>query len=475
MPVPHLPVEIHTIISSHVARKDLPSYRSASKTFADIGARFLFRDLVLHASYDSLNRIKNVGCHNELRDTVHTVEWDTSTLNLDAWDFNDWKNRIRGLRRHELAALQQTWQTELLDQNTIREHMHRFLLKEYQRYESLLAEEQEVQFRHLWNLEDHLARFPRLKNIVVSKRQHASLDADFDRKGPRFTELVKRGMLGQHCRAPYKHNEDMFPLVVALGVAQSSTHQIEAKNLNFGVFSQGAYTEHLQNIDVSHITRLNLRFSMTSPSSDPLESSMSIMNCKRVLQQGNLKDFLQKFKTLQALSLDFDVRSHGNGRAPVNLQDVFSIDHVWPQLRELAIYHVDTSASTFTHLISAHSATLKDLALGDLCLDPPGSWEALLTNIQPELALDSATFEYFLFDARIENFLRGRSAMIGWYCDSQECVEETSDLGERLERYMVEGGHCPLREQRKIARVVGRLETQRVDDWVHNRHVSLLT
>jgi len=471
MPISHLPVEIHVLIASYLSSKDLPNYRSACKCFADIGAQYLFQDLTFHAAHASINRINSVGLREDLKGNVHTITWDTGSVDVNVTDFGEWHYRLRVLRRQELAAAQEALRRELPDENDVRKAMEIFLRGEYEKYKVLVREEREVQSQRLSGLTDHLVHFPKLKRIIVTKQQRSHEDGLVMRDRDRG--LVERGILA--CRAPYKHSQDMFPFVTALKAAQDTTQQLEVRSLNFGVFSQSVYNEHLHHIDTSHVSRLRLHFAMTDPSSDPLESSMSIMNCKRVLAQGHLKKFLLKFQNLQALGLDFEARSHGNGRAPVNLHDIFSLDHQWRSLRELAIYHVDTPASVFARFIENHAASLERLALGDICLDPPDSWVVLLSNLQPQLRLGSADFEYFLFDARIENLLRVRSAMIGWYCDSEVSAEEDSDLGKRLEKYLVEGGGCPLREERKIARVVGRLENQRIDDWLHNRHISLLT
>ena len=96
--------------------------------------------------------------------------------------------------------------------------------------------------------------------------------------------------------------------------------------------------------------------------------------------------------------------------------------------------------------------------MGDICLEPPGSWDAILTNLQSRLSLSSATFSDFLFDAQKESFQRGRSGLLGWYCGGEESVKGVASLRARLEKFILEGGVCPLSEERKVARVVGRME-----------------
>ncbi|KAJ4358256.1 uncharacterized protein N0V89_002836 [Didymosphaeria variabile] len=479
MPTSHLPVEIHNIISSHLARDDILRYRSASKRLADIGAQYLFKSLVFHASYHSLGCIESIGYREHLRHFVETITWDTSSLGLDVLSFDEWKHRIGSLTPHQLWMLRETWErAQSSEHEDIGKCNNRFLRDQYERYRNLVAEGQEVQDLHLAELADLLAPFPRLTSIIVEKKRYHVANATSERLEIYSNEgLLKRSMLHHHRWMPYKHSTDMFPLVAALNAAQASACQLETRNINFHVFSQPNYMEHLQHIRVSQITRLDLRFALHDATFDPQESSMNIMNCKTVLRQGYLRDFLRKFVSLRSLSVDFGTRSLGNGRAPVNLQDVFSMDqrHSWPHLRELAIHHADTPSHTISALLSSHASSLRVLSLGDICLDPPASWESLFTSLQPTLSLSSAAFSYFLFDARIESFLRGRSAMLGWYCDNEECVEESSELGPRLEAFMVKGGVCPLSEERKVVRVVGRLDDGRVEDWVAGRRVSVVT
>ncbi|KAL1612793.1 hypothetical protein SLS60_001022 [Paraconiothyrium brasiliense] len=476
MPPSHLPVEIHSIISSYLAREDVARYRSASKRLADIGAQHLFKSLVLHPNHHTLGAIKNIRSHEHLKHFVETITWDISSLSSDIVDFDEWKHRIGSLIPYQLW-MREAWEgAQPSDLEAIEKRNTRFLWEQYERYKTLFAEGQEEEGLHLAELSDLLASFPRLTSIIVDKVDRVEY---FTSQGlePSLKELLRRSMLQPQVWTPYKHATDMFPFVAALNAAQASACQFETRNLNYHVFSQAKYMRHLQHICVSQITRLGLRFALREAPFDPQESSMNIMNCKTVLRQGYLGDFLRKFVSLRSLSLDFGARSLGNGRAPVNLQDVFLVDegHSWPHLRELAIHHADTPSDTITALFSSHAFSLRILSLGDICLDPPASWESLLTNLQPTLSLSSAAFSYFLFDARIESFLRGRSAMIGWYCDHEECVEERSELGPRLEAFMTKGGVCPLSEERKIARVVGRLNDERMEDWVAGRRISVVT
>ncbi|KAK7186273.1 hypothetical protein DPSP01_005097 [Paraphaeosphaeria sporulosa] len=465
MSTPHLPVEIHDIICSHLARGDLHSYRSASRYLANIGAQYLFRHLTFHASYASLDRIANVGNYNHLTCLVETVTWDTSSINLDVTDFDDWKTKILSLRCQELGELRSRWYKQIQNHDACENLVQRYFWEEYERYKAMVATERDVQALLLRNVANLVALFPKLKTILVEKKRYDYDDGYLDMEvlEPHSEKLVKRGMLHRHPLSrpvPYKHSTDMFPLVAALNAAQKSTQQVEARTLRYKIFSQLEYTQHLQHVDVSQITRLNLRFALLDPSSNPQDSSLNIMNCRHTLSQGHLREFLQKFSNLQSLGLDFEARSLGNGRAPANLQDIFLVeqDVVWPCLQHLTIYHADTPASNFTALLASHASSLRSLSLSDVCLDPPGSWEAILTDLQPHLSLSSATFSQFLFDARIDSFLRGRSALMGWYCDSEESVEAMSSLGPRLEKFMVKGGACPLNEEKKVARIVGRME-----------------
>ncbi|KAF1971621.1 hypothetical protein BU23DRAFT_177585 [Bimuria novae-zelandiae CBS 107.79] len=481
MSLAHLPAEIHALISSHLSQETLPSYRLTSKRLADIGAQHLFRAISFHASYASLNRVQNLGSHPHLKEYVQCLTWDTSYLNLEDRNYDDWKDRVCTLRAAELAEIWESWHAQGLDHDTVSGCMERFLCEAYERYIESVLDDLDVRIHYQASLPDLLAQFPKLKTIVVDRKPYAGPDAAaaaVEDLASKPAELVKRGMLFALPRVPYRYAQDMVSLVAALRAAQASAPPLEVhlENLHFDLFTQSSFTFDLQPIDVLRISRLHLHFALTRPSHDPLDSSMNVMNCRCVLHHGHLKAFLQKFKGLRALGLDFEYRSCGNGRAAVELRNVFGDALAWPKLSELTILHADTSECVLKALLAAHAGSLRRLALGDVCLDPPGSWEALLTSVQPSLSLEEADFSYFLFDARIENFVRGKAAMVGWYVDGEESVElGRSDLGERLGSFMVEGGTCPLQKQRKIVRVVGRLEDGSVEDWVEERHSSVVT
>lgn len=454
MSTPHLPVEIHNIICAHLAREDLRSYRKTHKYFAEIGAQYLFRHLSFHASYASLDRIANIGSFDYLADLVEIITWNTSSISLDVSDLDDWK--ILNLRCQASRELRSRWYKQTQDNDTCEHRVKR----DFERYKTMVAAERDVQVHLLANLRNFVALFPKLRAIVVEKNRNNEEDFTFDLDvvEPQSEKLVQRGVPRR--RQSYKQLTDLFPIVAALNAAQVSTYQVELRALRYNIFSHVEYGQHLNHVNVSQITHLHLRFALLDPFSNPQNSSLNIMNCRHVLGQGYLRSFLQKFSSLQSLGLDFEARSLGNGRAPANLQDIFAEkdSFFWPKLQHLAIYHADTSPSNITTLLVSQASSLRTLSLGDICLDPPGSWETVLTNVQPHLSLSSVTLSRLLFDARIESFQRGRSALLGWYCGDGEKVQGVASLGSRLEEFMVKGGACPLREEEKVARVVGRMD-----------------
>lgn len=478
MPIPHLPSEIHIIISSHLATEDLLNYRCASKRLAEIGAQFLFRHITFHASHASLIRTKVLGHHNDLKKWVRTVTWNTSSLDMGVNDFQEWLNHVTSLRSHELDEIRKAWGARVSDETGARISYNGWLMEQYERYTMLLAEEKSVQENHLGDIFFILGAFPKVNTIVVEKIQYDNPEITSENVELDSMELVPRGMWQRYRRVRYRHFDDMAPLAAALRAAQYSTRKIEARNVHFTVFDLTRYIEYLKDIPVSQITHLDLRFPMEDPTHEPMCSGINMMNCRVTLYQGHFKHFLQNFESLEVLHLDFEGRSHGNGTAPVDLADVYEVEQgtVWPKLKDLAIRHADAPAPTVIGLLSSHAATLKKLALGDICLDPSGSWETILTNFQSQASLESAEFSYFLFDARIESSMKGRSAMVGWYVDSQKCRElGKSDMGERLVNFMVKGGSCPLLEEKKTVRVIGKLQDGNIDDWLDGRHVSVVT
>lgn len=443
MSTPHLPAEIHALIASYLAPDDLPAYRLAAKHLADIGAQFLFRDLTFHASSASLARIQYIARGSHLRDFVQTLTWDTSLVSPSPC-------------------------TSILcfDQDA---HAH---------HAALLADQQTVLSTLSTHLPALLAPFPNLHTISLGAyTSHPNNPTSLPPSSPPFSKPALQP-LGTS-RPPYTHLTDTLPLLTTLLALHSPSTctstppplTLTLPSLNYAIFRPAPYTTHLSPLPASPLTHLTLHFPLASPTHNPQDTSLALVNCARVLHAGHLAHFLRKFPVLEALSLDFDARSAGNGRAGVALGDVFRARdgeekegggevHTWHRLRSLAIAHADVDAGTMAALLGGHAGTLKRLALSDVCLEPPGSWAALLGEVRPGMvgALEEVEFGEWLFDARIEGFLRGRSALVGWWVGGGG-EDLDLDLGRRLEGWMVRGGEgeCPLWEGGKMTRVVGRV------------------
>ena len=149
---------------------------------------------------------------------------------------------------------------------------------------------------------------------------------------------------------------------------------------------------------------------------------------------------------LQTLEISF----HGRGTLSIQSFQCLPLRMHWPSLKRLKLEAIVTSQLALMNLLSRHARTLKSLELGHILLDwreardgtCAGSWTSMIRFPHQELSLTDVSLHGDLSNG-FDEFWEGSTER--WHPDSLAQLpplEET--LKFKIERYIVEGGVCPL-------------------------------
>lgn len=149
-------------------------------------------------------------------------------------------------------------------------------------------------------------------------------------------------------------------------------------------------------------------------------------------EQGSLGHVLSAAVDLQKLAIEFTCQ--------IDFRYVV-LDTHWPHLHTIDLDSVDTRQDDWFRFFELHAASLKCLTLASIKL-LDGNWPDVLERMQPLLNLE---------EARFGKDLRAVASNQMWsfepgYPDSEVGSVQVDRTRWALEKFMVNGGVCPLRD-----------------------------
>jgi hypothetical protein len=186
---------------------------------------------------------------------------------------------------------------------------------------------------------------------------------------------------------------------------------------------------------------------LTTYSEDLEEAEMSL--CRKVMKSGVLKSFVQGLRNLKDLTILMPYKLDQYCGA-VHLSDIIPINKTKPH--KLSLEHFELSERDIINpLISNHK--LKTLSLRDMYLVPQGLGVRVFGAISGANSIESATFRAFMCDSVCEDPYAFPNHM--YYPDAG--MEDGWDLRDdqvlsaALEKYLIQGGACPLHHNDKVS------------------------
>jgi hypothetical protein len=174
------------------------------------------------------------------------------------------------------------------------------------------------------------------------------------------------------------------------------------------------------------------------------------MNLCTRMRSGQLRNFLGSLSNLVDLSLSIPISRDANGRydESVDLSQVLPPDI--SKLKKLRLEYFETSESFFTQTLLNNAPSLQRLVLGDMYLNPYGSWAHIFTTFQHhQQKLQSARLSgEFCDSVNLNLYLLPRGTPVIGTEDGWDFNQATT-IARALEKYLVSGGACPLRDEDK--------------------------
>lgn len=112
---------------------------------------------------------------------------------------------------------------------------------------------------------------------------------------------------------------------------------------------------------------------------------------RKTLNSGPLRRFLDQLKMLRKLSLSFysELQEHDDFQFHAPLEHILDTSTNWPNLENLELEYVDSTAQELLVFLESHRLTLRDLTLRNYTL-LSGSWIKTLCKVRRLLSLEAA-------------------------------------------------------------------------------------
>ncbi|KAL8831386.1 MAG: hypothetical protein Q9170_005321 [Blastenia crenularia] len=163
------------------------------------------------------------------------------------------------------------------------------------------------------------------------------------------------------------------------------------------------------------------------------------------LENGLFDSMLSNATDLRKFSIAFE---NYEINCPINFHNLVMDTH-WPHLHTIKLDSVETHEDTWIRFFERHAKTIKHIQLGVIRL-VEGEWPYVLERMQQLLALEEAHFQHDLCGDNPEQWWRLDPP--GYTSSKDDSVQENRTRWA-LEKFMVDGGACPLRDEEEYPQV----------------------
>lgn len=169
--------------------------------------------------------------------------------------------------------------------------------------------------------------------------------------------------------------------------------------------------------------------------------------------RANLARMVSSSPYLQTLEISFEILTYNDREWIVKLSELFGAGAHWPNLKRLKLQALGATDISLKKLLTTHAASLRSLELAHIILEQyqqdgeerRGSWVEIIPFLQTSLRLDTVRLGGYLRNGWDEKWiLRDPDESYHWLPEAKQPPERGSCLKHRVERFVVEGGPCPL-------------------------------
>ena len=381
-----LPPELLATVCSFSDTTSLKNLRLVNKTFADIGAKFLFETLCVTLIPRYLHNVTEVAYHPTLRFHVHTLVFQYDILDQKFADYEIWKADV-DTRQYP------NWHYVQADRDRC------------YTYTCNLLAEQKVFFDDRMDLAMLSAALAMLSNLqnIESKYESCRVYGRRNAWVPILSELRWNTMLETPFIGPTRSRQPglarpLVSLLSGLGLTRRQILKMEMTNIPWSFwkedFPSGIHNSALQLI---HVAFRHLESMTACILVDAYDLEVSMQGIMPL----SITNFLGAARSLRRLELQFQCRQDCDrstfegvnwmARWTPRAGPLFATLTL-PTLAILSLANCILTEQSFIGFIKRHATTLKSLCLNTIFLDnqnaEPTSWERVWKQLAPLLNLN---------------------------------------------------------------------------------------
>ena len=425
-----MPVELLHQICEDLNKPDLKNCRLVCRYFRSTAEKFLFRHILLRRNVESFMRLRLIADHPEIRNHVKSLCYDPRLFpTSQLWeDFEEWNRAVHG-RGHATMSFIQEY-ADKAERKKLQAH--------YQRYCALFHSDTPMQGHEVetQDLINGFAKLPRLKEICFIFQEEFRPS-----KFCQLSPITQETLIWPEPVHGWLHGKNLTALLEAAHAAQTLFKSIKALGVPWSVFQQ---SEEVSSMMASATKACQHLAIDVDPDDDP-ESG-------RGSGRGNLAKMISSSASLRTLEVSLGHlgnQRQGKWKSDAELSEIVDPKVHWPYLKRLKLQGLVATDVSLKNLLTHHSTTLRSLDLIHFQLEPyqldgkeyHGSWIEIIVFLESSLSLDNVRLDGQLSNGRDE---------LWWAEDCGDsdsrfrCPQKGPYLNHLIERFIVEGGTCPL-------------------------------
>ena len=328
--------------------------------------------------------------------------------------------------------------------SAIREYSLNLTLEELQvHYGKFCAHHHSEQLMRKYDIENQdltsaIAKLPQLKEVCFASGKHHMLPNDDTVSLDQFSSVAQETLVEPDWLGGFKFHAGQFTaLLKAAHTVQRPLHTIEALRVPWRVFQQSKEVSDMMASATKACQHLRIEL-MVGPD---LENG-----------RANLAKMISSSPCLQTLELSFAYLYCSDQSLAIMLPDLFEARAHWPSLERLKLMTIKATDTSLMNLLATHATSLRSLELADIYLEGyrldekkcHGSWVEIILFLQRSLSLKTIRLGGYLSNELDETWCSHDPDESDYWRYVDGRPEEGSCLKHRIERFIVEGGTCPL-------------------------------
>lgn len=466
-----LPPEILDMICEESSGQNIPALRLQCRYLCKIATAHLLRSVVVRFKKTSIESLLQLSSHPQLSQNVRTIIYEPNLLERQSRQA--WEKGIPLRDYHEISdipappkqsASQREWRLyhrslkKAVCQHDRGPYSPQELDAAWPIYQRYLQEQGDLVHRDnaCQDLSRAVQRFPNLSALHVNFGFGLWCGPGWspDTRVNPYGDGLCQAFSTAHGDGETPGVEQIVSLINMLDTVDVKLASLRIGNLSWRFFLQ--YVEdHIGKSELFYaIKRVvqslrDIKLVITTWSSlvnydDDDEDSevleyFEVEECRAYLDRGSLGRILSGAPDLHKLAIEFDANMI---KSPIDFQYLV-LDTHWSHLHTIELDSVDAHEDDWIEFFKRHATSLKYVSVAAIRL-MDGNWPDVLERMQDLLNLEEAHFDKELWGVAPKQIWRLDPT--DWTSSKDDSVQENRTRWA-LEKFMVHGGVCPLRDE----------------------------